>query len=205
MDIVRDVPGFENSYRISLATKEGICYSLNYRKKGIIRPLSNNLRPNGKKKDYRIYWGLHKDGKTTFYQAARWIAITFPELVQNEYFPGAHIDHIDGDPMNNQPHNLRWVTPKGNTINPISLRRRKKALKGVPKSEAMRRKLSEAMINHPASSKTVIQFTKDKQYVHTYQSTAEAERQTKIRRTNIAACARGVLRSAGGYLWFYEN
>lgn len=32
----------------------------------------------------------------------------------NGYFDGAYVDHIDDNPTNNNPKNLRWITPKGN-------------------------------------------------------------------------------------------
>lgn len=30
------------------------------------------------------------------------------------YFSGAYVDHIDDNPKNNHPSNLRWITPRNN-------------------------------------------------------------------------------------------
>lgn len=107
----RDVPGYEGVYEISLATKEGLC-----RNKRTSKILS--VKPD---KRGRIYWRLSLNNKAITHQAARWIALTYPELVENEYFEGAQIDHKDTDRLNNQPSNLRWVTNKENCNNPLTL------------------------------------------------------------------------------------
>lgn len=77
----RDIPGYD--YGVSISSKEGKCINL---KTGKI------LRNTVNKSSKRILWDLHNNGKRNCQQAARWIAITYPELVQNEYFDGAEID-----------------------------------------------------------------------------------------------------------------
>ncbi len=184
MEVWRDVPGYEGLYQINIDTPEGRCRSLNYNHTGKARELSNN--PN--KCEGRLCWNLSKDGKPTHYQAARWIALTFPELVENEYFLGAEIDHIDTNTMNNHPSNLRWVTPKENSNNPLT-----------------KQHISEAMTNHPNYSKWVIKLTKNNEILHFYPSAAQAERETGIYSSNITACCRGKKKTAGGYIWKYAE
>lgn len=138
MEEWRDVPGFEGKYQISISTKEGKCRRLY--KNGHIKELSNT--PN--KKFKRIYWALSLNGTYKKPQAAYWIAITFPELVQNEWFQGVEIDHIDTDRLNNHPNNLRWVTRKENLNNPITRQHNSEAHKGKVFSEEHRRKIAEA-------------------------------------------------------------
>lgn len=110
------------------------------------RLLSNNPDKRG-----RIYWCLFKRCKGSTRQAAVWIALTFPELIQNEYFEGAEIDHIDTDRLNNRPSNLRWVTRKENANNPLTRLHNSESKKGEKApwfgkkfSEEHIRKLKEA-------------------------------------------------------------
>lgn len=125
MEEWRDVPGYEGKYQISISTKEGKCRSLNFHREKRVKELVNTV-----KKDGYIYWGLRDGKKQIRWTAARWIALTYPELVQNEWFEGAEIDHIDTDRINNQPSNLRWVTPKENTNNPFTLKHISETHKG---------------------------------------------------------------------------
>ena len=135
----RKVPGFDN-YEINIATKEGKCRTLNYKRTGQTRELSNKpSKANG-----RINWCLYNEDGPKYGQPARWIALAFPELVQNEYFKGADIDHIDTDPMNNNPSNLRWVTRSGNLQNPLTKQHNSAVRKGRVFSLETRRKMSES-------------------------------------------------------------
>ncbi len=179
----RDVPGFEGLYQISIDTPEGKCRSLNYNHTGKVREFSNKPNKHG-----RVIWKLSKDGKETTRQAARWIAITYPELVQNEWFPGAEIDHIDTNPMNNHPSNLRWVDRAGQMNNPLTRIHR-----------------SEAQLNRPDQSKWVIKLSKNNEILHFYPSTKQAERETGINHSCIIDCCLGKRKTAGGFIWKYSN
>lgn len=192
MEEWRNVPGYDN-YQVSIDTKEGRCRNIEYR--GRVRELKNIVEPVNK----RIYWHLCKNRKRTGYQAARWIAITFPELVQNKYFEGAEIDHIDGDRLNNHPSNLRWVTKKENQNNPVT-----------------KVNMGKAQRNRPDQSKEVQQYTKEGDLVAEYPSAGEASRKTGISVTNISACCIGrtytdkngythTRRTIGGYVWKYKG
>lgn len=185
----RDVPGYEGLYQISIDTKEGRCRSLNYHLTGKTKLLSNKVNKRYK----RIYWDLRNEEKRTYYQAARWIAITYPELVENEYFEGAEIDHINTDTMDNRPCNLRWVTRTGNMNNPLTKKHLSKTHTGI-------------MINHPAYSKNVYQYSKDGIFIAVYPSVMEAYRQTGISFRHISKCCLGKkYKSVGGYIWRYAS
>jgi 5-methylcytosine-specific restriction endonuclease McrA len=51
--------------------------------------------------------------------------------------------------------------------------------------------------------KQVSQYTKQGEWVATYESTAEAERKTGIKQKGIQHCARGEAKSYGGFVWRY--
>ena len=197
-DTWRKVPGYD--YEISIDTKEGRCRSL---KTGII--LSN--KPD--KRGY-IQWNILDGSVRHHQQAARWIAITYPELVENEYFEGACIDHKDTDRLNNHPSNLHWVTQRQNMNNPITRKNISKALTGKHLSDETRQKLRDThkgprpwSINKVGKRRCVNQYEKDGTFVSSYPTTKEAERQTGVTHANITAACRGHRPSAGGYLWEY--
>lgn len=137
----REVPGTDGWYEISIDTKEGRCRS--WKNKYGLRKEPYYLSNKPDKKGY-IYWRMSVNGVAIVHQAARWIAITFPELVQNEYFEGAEIDHIDTDRTNNNPSNLRWTDRAGQMNNPLTKIHNSEARKGKHPSEETRRKMSLA-------------------------------------------------------------
>lgn len=189
MEEWRNVPGFNGKYQIDISTKEGRCRSTNYRRTGKIKVLANTVN-----KGY-ICWNLTLDGKQKSRTAAYWIAITYPELVQNEYFEGAEIDHII--PLSvggtNYPSNLRWVTHKDNINNPLSK---------IHRSSALR--------NNQKLSKPIVQYSLQGEYIATHLSVHEANRVTEVDRHNIINCCEGKVPYAGTrkgdkYVWKYKG
>ena len=49
------------------------------------------------------------------------------------------------------------------------------------------------------------QYTREEDYITTYQTIAEASKQTGIGDTSIGNCLRGRSKSAGGYVWKFNN
>lgn len=188
----RDIPGFEGYYQ---ASTTGKIWSLKTKKE--IGPPDSKGRCSAR---------LCKDGTITKHcQIARWIAITYQELVQNEYFDDAEIDHINTDPTDNRPCNLRWVTRKGNQNNPLTKEHLSNRKRGTMFSEEHKKALSLAHIGKPnkSRSKKVLQYTKENELLAHYESTCEAQRQTGIHQTKISACCLGKRKTAGGYIWRY--
>lgn len=73
--------------------------------------------------------------------------------------------------------------------------------KGVPKSEATKKAISDAMKG--VNAKKVLQFTKSGEFVSEWPSMCEASRQLGIAQSSICNCCKGKLKSAGGYVWKY--
>ena len=122
MENWRNVPGSNGKYQIDISTKK--CRCRRVYKDGSTRELNQTIRNN------RIYWCLTIAGVEMFKQAAWWVAITYPELVQNEYFPGAEIMHEDNDSLNSNPSNLKWGTHKENMNNPLTRKQHSEAMQG---------------------------------------------------------------------------
>lgn len=62
-----------------------------------------------------------------------------------------------------------------------------------------------SQVNSLSQSKTVYQFDLHGRIVGEYKSTKDAERVTKIKSSSIVRVCGGHLKSAGGYLWSYNN
>lgn len=135
----------------------------------------------------------------------RIIASCFPEIC-GEWFPGAEIDHLNGNPSDNRPENLRWCTHTENINNPITVVRRSKSLKSALNNPEVKHKMSVAQIkNRQNLSKEVVQLTNDCTFIKEYQSCTEAARLTGGNKGNISNCCRGVSKSAGGYRWMFKD
>lgn len=222
MENWREVPGF-NNYFINIDTPEGRC--IKKYKNGKIRELNHTVR-NG-----RIYWCLTNDHKEYFWQAARWIAITYPELVQNEYFDGAEICHEDNNSLNSHPSNLKWGSHKYNMNNVATRKEISEALKGnkchlgKKHSESAKEKMrqaklgktltdehkknvSKSLLNRQDTSTPVNQYTLDGELVAWYPSISEIIRQNpdkKLSKSNIWMCCQGIRNSHAGFMWKYAK
>lgn len=188
MEEWRKVPEFEDYY-ISIDTPTGRC--LKKYKNGHKREL-NQTPKNG-----RVYWCLTNENGEKFWQAARWIALTYPELVQNEYFEGAEIDHITPlrDGGTNHPSNLRWVTHKENMNNNLTRKHRSEISKGN-QYHLGKKHIGEW-------GKWVIQLSKDNEILHFYPNANYAEKETGVDAGNIRSCCTGKQKTAGKYIWKY--
>lgn len=92
------------------------------------------------------------------------------------------VDHINTVRKDNRVENLRWVTHKENCNNPLSKKRYRK----------------NAAIS-------IIQLTKDGQFIKKWHSAREVERELGIPFQNISHCCRGKIKSAGGFKWVYAS
>lgn len=113
----RHVVGYEGRYIVS---NKGRVYSL------------TRLRFNGCDGVGRMYKGrmlkgeycrgyycvsLRKEGSAKLCKVHRLVAMAFISNPENK----PQIDHIDGNPRNNNVYNLRWATAKENVLNPNTL------------------------------------------------------------------------------------
>lgn len=54
-------------------------------------------------------------------------------------------------------------------------------------------------------SKSILQFTKNNEFIKSFNSLTEASRETGINHGNISKCCLGKQKSSGGYIWQYES
>ena len=74
-------------------------------------------------------------------------------------------------------------------------------LKGIPRSEATQKAISDAMKG--VNAKKILQFTKSGEFIREWPSMREAERELGIVQSSICSCCKGIRKYAGGYVWEY--
>ena len=120
----RDVVGFEGLYMVSsfgrvISLKREVRNThCSYRVVGqhILTPNKNTSRSKNKRQSYHQYKNKRNRKSIT---AHRIVATAFIPNPNN--YPD--IDHIDGNPLNNNVHNLRWCNQVMNMNNPITRKR----------------------------------------------------------------------------------
>ena len=99
---MKDVPGYDGDYAVD---HYGNVFSLKF---GKCKKLKPGLNIRGY---YKVV--LCKDGKMKTHYVHRLVAQAFSE----KYSEDLHIDHINGDKLNNNLYNLRMVTHQQNHFN----------------------------------------------------------------------------------------
>lgn len=181
-EIFVDVLGYEGLYRIS---NQGKVYSVKNKK---------FLKPYSDKNNY-LRVGLHKDGEHKIYLVHRIVASAFIPNPLN-YKEVNHKSEIKTD---NRVENLEWCNRKYN----INYGSRTERTLQNPNYKATREKALKAA--KEKTSKKVLQFTKQGEFVKEYPSTSEASKQTRINQGNISNCCNGKLHSAGKFLWRFKD
>lgn len=182
MEIFKDIPGYEGLYQVS-----------NY---GRVKSLYTDkiLSPHLNWAGYPevILYRNHKRYKEKIH---RLVATTFIPNPDNK----PQVDHIDTDKTNNQQNNLRWVTNKENSNNPLTRKHmsewqigRTPVNKGQKMSLEQRKKLSIP----------IVQLTLQDEFIREYWGAPEAE-EYGFSQSKISACCRGKRKMHKGYKWMY--
>lgn len=136
--------------------------------------------PNSSNKN--DYWTVTlktREGKYVKRSMHRLLMQTFVPNPDNK----AHINHIDGDKSNNDLDNLEWATPKENA------------------QHAHKTRLVPADLN----TKPVHQYYLNGQYIRSFNSDIEAERETGIAKQNISKATLGKRKHAGYFQWLRDK
>lgn len=142
---------------------------------------------------------LYKDGKFVHRSVHRLVALTFIPNPENK----PEIDHIDGNPLNNDVSNLRWVTRSENEMNPITRDRLSKVRKGrrVTCGDKISKTLSKRVGKLNSHSIPVAQYTLDGKLVKIHESTCLAAKELGLHQAAIWKCTKGIIKKSGGFIW----
>ena len=177
----RPVLGYENSYEVS---NTGRVRSLNYIGKKIVqeRVVCDNGNGYGRITLYKNNVGRRK-------YIHRLVAEAFLPNPENK----PQVDHIDGDPGNNQVENLRWCSNLENSNYELTRKHRS--------DNAYCRGRTGAL--NP-NAKPVAQILNGV-CLKIWESASVASRELGISFKNISACAHGKRRVAGGFGWAFKE
>lgn len=111
-------------------------------------------------------------------------------LLAKAYIPNPkslpHVNHIDGDQLNNKLENLEWVTVGENTRHAIDSG------------------MTDPRTRHPKMLE-IVQMDLMGNHIRTHMSLHEAGRASGVAWQNISKVCRGLRKTAGGFRWEFSN
>lgn len=186
IEIWKDIKDFEGLYQVSTW---GRVKSLNYKrsgKEGILRPIKHDTYGH-------VHVHLNKEGIVFTASIHRLVAVAFISNPENK----PEVEHIDGNPMNNNVSNLRWCTHIENMNNSITIKRfygtNKDKRIGYISSEKTREILSKM------KKRPVVQI-KDGQIIKIYDAVTDVEKDGFIYHC-VSRCCHGKVKHHHGYQW----
>lgn len=110
-------------------------------------------------------------------------------LLATAYIPNPdnhlHVNHKDGNPLNNKLANLEWVTSGTNTRHAIDMG------------------MTDPKTRHPDMAEIEQQDLMGKP-IRTFMSLHDAGRETQVAWQNISKVCRGLRKTAGGFRWAFK-
>lgn len=162
-EVWKDVVGYEGKYKVS---NQGRVFSLTRTRANGGNVYRGRILKGEYCRGYYCVALLDGTGKTKLNKVHRLVATAFIPNPMNK----PQIDHIDGNPRNNNVWNLRWATARENVCNPITLSRRVPLITGGKNPMAIRTvsvNLSDGTIRiYGSSSEATIELgVKDSKYI----------------------------------------
>ena len=138
----------------------------------ILKQVNNSKDPGN---NYYIVTLISESGKRVNKSVHRIMCETFIPNPEKK----AHVNHKDGNKLNNIITNLEWATEKENSQHAVDT----------------------GLTTHVHCSKEIHQYSLDGKLLNTFESDAAANRATGIQKQNISKVTLGLRKSAGGFYW----
>lgn len=184
----RFINGFGNYFKISnIGNVKKIEKFVLFRNKYLIVPEHYLAKTRDKNGYLKVKIFYENKRKNIFIH--RLVAIAFLNNPENK----PQVNHKDGVKNNNKLKNLEWSTNKENVAHAFNILNRNGSHTGLLGAKNK-------------SSKAVIQFSKDKQFIKNWESMADVFRELNISTGAISACCkeRKGFNTAGGFIWRYK-
>lgn len=147
----------------------------------------------GNKKRYYTV-ALHSDGNRKDRYVHRLVAQAF---IPNDDITKKYVNHKDHNIHNNCVDNLEWCTSSENARHSYENHRRDEEYHTVRVN--IQKKMADA------TKKSIDQYDCQNNFLQSFPSLKDAERQTGIKSSNISRVLRGRGNTAGGYIWKYHE
>ena len=139
--------------------------------------------------------------KQKSFKVHRIVAETFIPNLENK----PQVNHINGIKTDNRVENLEWCTNKENQKHAIE--------NGLKNVEAITKRIVEFNKANRITPYKAIEKIKKKckqynsngEFIRKWESISEAGRKLNINIGNISECCKGKKKTAGNYIWKYEN
>lgn len=181
-EIWKDLIGYEGYYMVS---NYGRIRSLERTVKNRTNKVADKILKLSDRNGYK-YIQLCKNNEKPFHPVHRIVANNFIPNTHNK----PHVNHIDGNPSNNNVSNLEWCTPSENELHSYRVLGKVPYSKGKIGKYAMRKK-------------PVNQYSLDGVFIRKFDNMADIRRMLGIDDTGICKVAKGKQKTAGGYKWEY--
>lgn len=160
---------------------------------GLVKNLRTNriLKYGSRNRYYTV--ALHYEGIRKDRYVHRLVALAFLPNPNNL----GYVNHKDHNIHNNEVSNLEWCSSSENARHSYENNRRLEEYKTIRVS------ITEKMIN--ATKKRVEQYDLQNNLIASYESAAEAGRQTGINSKGISLVCTGKRKTAGGFIWRFQE